>query len=104
VAFALVLNKRAVDANEPTALFITQWGQNISKIKEAVDKATEKAVADGSHKKVEDYRGVGIKTIIAESSSRLGYGFSSKISYCFIDDCLIGSEDIWPAAPITPLL
>jgi len=94
VAFALVLNKQAVDANEATALFITQWGENTVKIKEAVDKAAKKAVENGSHQKTEDYRGISIKTIIAQGSSRLGYGFSSKLSYCFIDDCLIGSEDI----------
>ena len=94
VAFALVLNKRAIDANEPLALFITQWGENSSKIKEAVDKTVKKAIEDGSHQRSEDYRGVSIKTIIAEGSSRLGYGFSSTLSYCFIDDCLIGSEDI----------
>jgi len=94
VAFALVLNKQAIDVNEPMALFITQWGQNTSKIKEAVDKAVKKAIEDGLHQSSEDYRGINIKTIIAEGSSRLGYGFSSKLSYCFFDDCLIGSEDI----------
>ena len=94
VAFALVLNKQAIDVNEPMALFITQWGQNTSKIKEAVDKAVKKAIEEGLHQSSEDYRGINIKTIIAEGSSRLGYGFSSKLSYCFLDDCLIGSEDI----------
>jgi len=84
VAFALVLNKRAIDANEPLALFITQWGENSSKIKEAVDKTVKKAIEDGSHQRSEDYRGVSIKTIIAEGSSRLGYGFSSTLSYCLL--------------------
>ncbi len=94
VAFVLLLNKKAIDATEPMALLISQWGQNISKIKEAVDKQVTKGVEDGLGQKTEDYRGVTIKTIIGKDSSRLGYGFSSNLSYCFVDDCLIGSEDM----------
>ncbi len=94
VAFALVLGEYAKEANEPTGLFIIQWGKTSDKIKEVIEKSSKKAVEDGAHHKSEDYRGVGIKTIINEDSSRLGYGFSSKLSYCFVDDCLIGSEDI----------
>jgi hypothetical protein len=94
VAFALVLNKKAIDAGEPMALFITQWGETTSKIKEAVDKQVKKAIEGGMHQKTEDYRGVTIKTMISEDSSRLSFGFSSALSYCFVDDCLIGSEDM----------
>lgn len=94
VAFALVLNKQAIATDEPMALFISQWGENLDKIKEAVDKKVKKAIEDGLHQKTEDYRGVTIKTMIAEGSSRLSYGFSSALSYCFVDDCLMGSEDI----------
>ncbi len=93
-AFALVLNEKAKDANEPMALFITQWGQNTTKIKEAVEKAVKKAIEEDLHKKTEDYRGVNITTLIGEDSTRLGLGFSSTLSFCFIDDCLLGSEDI----------
>ncbi len=94
VAFALVLNRQALDVGEPMALFITQWGENAPAIKQAVDKMVKKAIEDGAHQKSEDYRGVEIKTIIAKDSSRLGYGLSQKLSYCFIDDCITGSEDI----------
>jgi len=94
VAFALILNKKAIDATEPMALLISQWGENISKIKEAVDKQVTKGVEDGLGQQTEDYRGVTIKTIIGKDSSRPGYGFSSKLSYCFVDDCLMGSEDM----------
>ena len=92
--FALVLNKRAADANEPQALFITQWGEKISQIRETVDKTVKKAVEEGCGKKKEDYRGISIETIIGKDSERLGLGFSSELSYCFADDCLIASEDI----------
>jgi len=93
-AFALVLNEKAKDANEPMALFITQWGQNTAKIKEAVEKAVKKALEEGLHKKTEDYHSVNITTLIGEDSTRLGFGFSSRLSFCFVDDCLLGSEDI----------
>ena len=94
VAFALVLNKRAADVNEPQALFITQWGEKISEIKETVDKMVKKAVENGCGKKRQDYRGISIETIIGKDSARRDFGFSSELSYCFVDDCLIGSEDI----------
>jgi len=87
VAAAFVLNEQInKDANEPPLLLITQWGQTIAKIKEAVDKMVEKAIEDGAHRQSEDYRGVSITTIIRKSSAAL--------SYCFIDDCLIGSMDL----------
>jgi len=94
LAFALVLNKQAVKAKEPMALFIIQWGEQIDKIREAVEKTIRKAVEDGLHHKSENYRGVSINTIIAEDGKKLGYGFSSALHYSFTGDCLIGSEDI----------
>jgi hypothetical protein len=83
VALALILNEQTKDANEPPLLLITQWGQTISKIKQAVEKTVEKAIENGAHRKSEDYRGVDIITIIREPSKFL--------SYCFIDDSLIGA-------------
>jgi len=94
LAVALVLNQKAIDTGEPMALFVSQWGQSIAKIKEAVEKQAKKAIEKGLHQTSEDYRGVNIKTIIAKEDARLGLGFSSRISYCFVDDCLIASEDI----------
>ena len=84
VAVSLVLDKQAIDSNEPTLLCITQWGDNTTKIKEAVDKTVEKAIEKGSHRKTQDYRGVSIKTIIDEHGT--------AISYSFVDDCLIVSD------------
>lgn len=86
LAVALVFGEQSKNVRESPFLLITQWGENVSKIKEAVDKMVEKAVEDGAHRKSEDYRGVSIKTIIEEDSSAL--------SYCFIDDCLIASMNL----------
>jgi len=86
VAAVFVLNDKAQKGDEPPVLLISQWGANITKIKEAIDKTVKKAVEDGAHRKSEDYRGLTINTIISKESE--------TIHYCFIDDCLIGSEDI----------
>jgi len=94
LCFALVLDRRAVDANEPSALVAVQFGDNISRAKELTEKTVKEAIENGSHRRTENYRGLSIETITAKDSSRLGYGFSSTLSYCFIDDCLLGSEDI----------
>jgi hypothetical protein len=82
-AVALVLDEQIKDTNEPPVLFISEWGENAGKVKETVDKIVKRAVEEGAHRKAEEYRGVTITVITAKSSATL--------SYCFIDDCLIGS-------------
>ncbi len=86
VALALVFNEKLKDAKEPPLLFITQWGENINKIKEAVNNMVKQVVEDGDHRKIEDYRGVDITTIIRESSR--------VYNFCFIEDCLIAATDL----------
>jgi hypothetical protein len=86
VAIALVLNKQTKDSNDPPVMAISQWGENITKIKEAIDKTVEKSIQNGTYRKTEDYRGVSITTIIQKSSKAL--------HYCFIDDCLIVSVNL----------
>jgi hypothetical protein len=86
VAFALVLDDRTKDANEPPVLIITQWAENIDKIKEVVKKLVQKNIDMGGRQKpIEDYRGASIETLIDEQKTPL--------SYCFIDDCLLASPD-----------
>lgn len=86
VAIALVLNEQTKDANEPSFLFITQWGEHADKIKEAIHKMVEKAVPDGAHQRTESYRAVTINTIILRPAQ--------AVSYCFVDDCLIVSMNL----------
>jgi hypothetical protein len=85
-AVALVANEQSKEVNEPPVLFITQWGKHLPKITEAVEKQVKKLIEDGAHQKSEDYRGVGIKTIITEGST--------AVSYCFFEDCLIGATNL----------
>jgi hypothetical protein len=51
LAIALVFDPTAADANEPAPLLISQWGENVGKIKEALDKTIEKAIGSGSRPK-----------------------------------------------------
>ena len=82
VAVALVLDEHTKDVNQPPILFITQWGQNIGKIKESVNEMAQKNIEMGGHrKKSEDYRGISIETMVDE--------LSATLTYCFIDDCWI---------------
>jgi hypothetical protein len=83
VAFALVLDKQAKDTNEPPAVFISQWGGNLDKVKEAVDKLVEKAVEKGARRDSEEYRGVTITSMSLKSSKTL--------RFCFVDDVLIAA-------------
>jgi len=83
IAIAVVLQELTKDANDPPFLFITQWGEGIDNVKETVGKNVEKAIADGARREAEDYRGVNIVTMTRRSSK--------VTSYCFMDDCLIGS-------------
>jgi hypothetical protein len=83
IAIAVVLSEQTKDANDPPILFISQWGEGIGKVRETVDKNVEEAIEDGARRQAEDYRGVNITTMTGKSSKAL--------SYCYIDDCLIGS-------------
>jgi hypothetical protein len=87
VAAALVLNEQSKDFNEPPLVIITQWGEGIDKIKEAIDKMLKKNVELGGHqKRSEDYRGVRIEITIDEASSEL--------NHCFIDDSFIAATNL----------
>jgi len=113
VAMALVLDEPGKEADEPPVLLISQWGETIGKIKEAVEKMAQKAIEDGAHRRTEDYRGVDIITLIKElppvqvpdyssytpeheaaPPMKTVYRQPAKTSYCFIDDCLIGSVNL----------
>jgi Protein of unknown function (DUF3352) len=82
-ALALVLDEQSKDANEPPLLFITQWGANVGKVKEAVGKIVDKAVENGARRQTEEYRGV--------TTTRLTLEPSKALSFCFVDDLLIGA-------------
>lgn len=94
VSFGLILNDAAVKNNEPTALFILQWGENLEKVKELINDSLTKADEQGWRIKTDEYRQVTIKTLSTDDSERLSFGFAGNLSYCFIDDVLLGSEDI----------
>ncbi len=83
LAVALVYDQQVKDVNELPVLVVAQWGDKIDKVKETINEIVRKAVEDGARRQTEDYRGVEILTIEKNPPEAL--------SYCFIDDCLIGS-------------
>jgi hypothetical protein len=87
VVAALVLNEQSKDFNESQVVIITQWGEGIDKVKEAIDKMLKKNIEVGGHqKKGEDYRGVSIEITIDEASTAL--------NHCFIGDSFIAATDL----------
>lgn len=86
VAVALVFNERTKDANEPPVLIITQWADKVDKIKDMIKQLVQKNIDMGGRQRpAEDYKGVSIETLIDEHKAAL--------SYCFVEDCLLGSFD-----------
>ncbi|MHC4123512.1 MAG: hypothetical protein ACYSSI_08065 [Planctomycetota bacterium] len=114
LAFALVLNEQTINAEKPPFLFLTQWGQHTGRIKELIEKEIEKEIEKGSHRKFADYQNIKITTLIKELPSYKVPDYSyqpdpntkkpppmktiqpppTKISLCFIDDCLLVSMDL----------
>jgi hypothetical protein len=83
LAVGLVYDQQVKDVNELPVMVIAQWGDKIDKLKETVNEIVRKAVENGARRQTEDYRGVEIATIEKKPPE--------AASYCFIDDCLIGS-------------
>ena len=85
-AIALVLDEKAMDADEPPFMFISEWGDKVGQIRETVDKIVAKGVEEkDARRQTEDYRGVTVTSVTGKSKGAL--------SYCFLDDCLIASAN-----------
>jgi hypothetical protein len=112
VTAAWVLSERVRKGDFPPFVFLGQWGQSVEKVKAAVDKLVQKAVEQGFGRKTEDYRGVSIVTLLKNKPPRQVPDFGSnnpendseppmktveqppqQVNFCFVDDCLVGSED-----------
>jgi hypothetical protein len=112
VTVATMLKGNPDDDIEPTVLVISQWGRNIAKMENSLEKSAQKSVEKGAHKSVENYRDVNIVILTTETSSRQVPDVGSyktddaslnmktipagltKNCFCFIDDCLIVSNDV----------
>ena len=92
VFLALIWSEKAQKEREPQALFLIQFGSGTGQARELVADIVREAVDEGARERQQEYRDVTIKTVIKDKG-RFDYGFSSEISYCFIDDFLVVSED-----------
>jgi hypothetical protein len=94
------------EQQEMSMALISQWGRNIAKIKDVMEKMALKSVEKGAHRAIQSYRDVNIITLTTEVSaekSAVKYSddntaaktgpTSAKDVYCFVDDCLITASD-----------
>jgi hypothetical protein len=93
IALALILDEKALEKGEPTAVIISNWDDKIEKFNDAINQAVDTQVSDGAHLKTRENRDVNIKTLTAPESERLPYGLAKQISYCTIDNMFLLSED-----------
>jgi len=90
---------------EMSMALISQWGRNIAKIKDVMEKMALKSVEKGAHRAIESYRDVNIVTLTTEkaptkpavkdddNNTKIKVVTSEKDVYCFVDDCLITASD-----------
>ncbi|MGA2069993.1 MAG: hypothetical protein ABSG97_01480 [Sedimentisphaerales bacterium] len=90
---------------ETSPMVISQWGRNIAKIKDVMEKMALKSVEKGAHRAIESYRDVNIVTLTTEKAptrpavkddddnTKIKVVTSEKDVYCFVDDCLIIASD-----------
>ena len=90
---------------EISMTLISQWGRNIGKIRDIIEKMAARSVEKGAHRAIESYRDVNIVTLMTEKAStkpavkddddntKIKAATSTKDVYCFVGDCLMMSSD-----------
>jgi hypothetical protein len=90
---------------EMSLTLISQWGRNVGKIRDIIEKMSAKSVEKGAHRGIESYRDVNIVTLTTETAEKPAVKTSDdkmvaktgpsseKDVYCFVGDCLITASD-----------
>ena len=91
---------------EMSMALISQWGRNVGKMRDIIEKMAAKSVEKGAHRGIESYRDVNIITLTTEtaagqsavkdsddSTAAKTGPVSAKDVYCFVDDCLITASN-----------
>ncbi|MGA2323660.1 MAG: hypothetical protein ABSG22_07425 [Sedimentisphaerales bacterium] len=90
---------------EMSMALISQWGRNVGKIRDIIEKMAAKSVEKGAHRGIEGYRDVNIVTLTTEAAGQSSVKdgddnmaaktgpSSEKDVYCFVGDCLITASD-----------
>jgi hypothetical protein len=90
---------------EMSMALISQWGRNVGKIRDIIEKMATRSVEKGAHRGIESYRDVNIVTLTTETAEKPAVKnsddkmaaktgpSSTKDVYCFVGDCLITASD-----------
>jgi len=81
-----IMPARPEDVNAPRVLIIAEWGDELPRVKEAMNKLLASAAEQGVNTRTEDYRGTTL-TVLRD-------GGDSPGGWCFIDDCLLFSPNL----------
>jgi hypothetical protein len=87
---------------EMSMTLVSQWGRNVGKIRDIIEKMAARSVEKGAHRGIESYRDVNIVTLTTEAAGQSSVKdgddkktgpTSAKDVYCFVGDCLITASD-----------
>jgi len=100
LAFAMTTGQQ-----EMSMMLISQWGRNVGKVRDVIEKMTARSVEKGAHRGIESYRDVNIITLTTKATEKPAVkdsddNMAAKVAptskkdvYCFVGDCLIMASD-----------
>jgi hypothetical protein len=93
-AIAFIFNDKAIKASEPSAFVLLDWGANTEQVKKIIEESDRKSADKGEQFRKEVFQGIEIVTDISKTASEDTKLPADEFSYCFIDQTLLGAEDI----------
>ncbi len=96
-AIAAIMQPASPDGKTPDAstVFICQWGKELSKATDLVEKHMKDIEEKGGKRKREEYRGIQLISVFEpadEGKKDVKEEPAPDFLYCFIDDCFIASD------------
>jgi hypothetical protein len=108
LAAAVMIGEWANKGEQFGVILISQWGQGIDKVKQAIDKAVQTALEQGAQRSVEEYSSVKIITITKqrppltvpqldeeeEVSLKTIERAPLTVAYCLLGETVVGAVDV----------
>jgi len=96
-ALAVVMRPAPADGKrgEPVTVVICQWGKELSKAKELIEKEVKDLEAKGGRCRKTEYRGIELVSVFGApetSEKEAEQRPEPDYIYCFIDDCFIAAD------------